>query len=406
VNNRLFQPDAEQALAGLKVIDLGVIIAGPMLAALLADFGADVIKVEHPKGDPVRSLGWVKDGVSLWWSHMNRNKRCISLNLSKPEGAALLKELVADADVLVESFRPGTMERWGLGYDELSRINPGLVMVRTSGYGQTGPRSSRPGFGTVAEAMSGFAHINGYADGPPTLPPIALGDGIAALYGVFATFVALRHRDAAPPHVGQVVDVSLIEPLFAFLGPQALLYDQLGEVQTRTGNSTTWTSPRSVYRDRDGRWVAVSASAQSVAERVVTLVGRPDLAQEPWFKDHAGRVAHQHELDEIIGTWIAERTQDEVFAAFAEADAVAGPVYSIVDILEDPQFSSREIITEIDHPKLGRVRTTNVVPRLSRTPGRVHHLGRNLGEDNHAVFVEQLAHDPSELDRWHQEGVI
>jgi crotonobetainyl-CoA:carnitine CoA-transferase CaiB-like acyl-CoA transferase len=411
VNNRLLkQSDTNAptlgALDGVRVLDLGMIIAGPMLAALLADFGADVVKVEHPKGDPIRKLGWEKDGVSLWSGHMNRNKRFISLNLSTVRGAELLKELVADVDVLVESFRPGTMERWGLDYETLAAINPGLVMVRTSGFGQTGPRRTEPGFGTAAEAMSGFAHINGYAEGPPTLPPIALGDGMAALYGTIATLIALHHRNVSPERLGQVVDVSLIEPLFAFLGPQALAYDQLGEIQTRTGNSTTWTSPRNVYRARDGRWVAVSASAQSVAERVVALVGRPELAEQPWFKDHAGRHAHEPELHEIIGGWIAERTLEEVLEAFGAAHAVAAPVYSIADIFEDPQYQAREAITTVEDPRLGPVRTTNVVPRLSRTPGRVRHLGKELGADNHAIYVEQLGHDAAELEQWRDEGVI
>jgi crotonobetainyl-CoA:carnitine CoA-transferase CaiB-like acyl-CoA transferase len=377
-----------------------------MLAMLLADFGAEVIKVEHPHGDPIRSLGWSKDGISLWSGYINRNKRCITLNLSRERGQALLRDLVADVDVLVESFRPGTMERWGLGYAELAEINPRLVMVRTSGFGQTGPRRSQPGFGTVAEAISGFAHINGYADGPPTLPPIALGDGMAALYGAVATLIALRHRDASPHHPGQVVDVSLFEPLFAFLGPQAMAYDQLGEVQTRTGNSTTWTSPRNVYRTRDDRWIAVSASAQSVAERVMALVGRSDLTGEAWFKDHAGRHGHERELHEIIGAWIAQRTLGEALEAFERADAVAGPVYSIADIFEDPQFAAREAITTVEHPRLGPVRTANVVPRLSLTPGRVREHGHELGEDNHAIYVGHLGHDPAELARWREEGVI
>jgi crotonobetainyl-CoA:carnitine CoA-transferase CaiB-like acyl-CoA transferase len=397
---------ATDALEGVKVLDLGVIIAGPMLAMVLADFGADVIKVEHPNGDPIRSLGWSKDGVSLWSAHINRNKRCITLNLSRERGQALLRELVADVDVLVESFRPGTMERWGLGYSELAEINPGLVMVRTSGFGQTGPRSSQPGFGTVAEAMSGFAHINGYADGPPTLPPIALGDGMAALYGAVATLVALRYRDVSPGRPGQVVDVSLFEPLFAFLGPQAMAYDLLGDVQTRSGNSTTWTSPRNIYRTLDDRWIAVSASAQSVAERVVALVGRSDLTEEPWFKDHAGRHAHEEQLHDIIGGWIAERTLAEALGAFERAEAVAGPVYSIADIFEDPQFAARETLTTVDHPRLGPVRTANVVPQLSLTPGRVREHGHDLGEDNHAIYVDQLGHHPAELARWREQGVI
>ncbi|HEY4826542.1 MAG TPA: CoA transferase, partial [Solirubrobacteraceae bacterium] len=313
------------ALDGVRVVDCGVLFAGPLTATMLADFGADVIKVEHPKGDPLRNLGWQKDGVSLWWTYLNRNKRYVSLNLSKPQGASLLTELVRDADVLVESFRPGRMEAWGLGYEQLRSVNPGLIMVRTTGFGQTGPYKDRPGFGTVAEAMSGYAYTHGFPDGPPSLPSFALGDGVSGLYGAIAALAALRHREAGGS--GQFVDVSLLEPLFAFLGPQALAYDQLGLVPERSGNATSWTSPRNAYRTRDRKWVALSASSQSVAERLITLVGRPDLIAEGWFADHEGRAAHAAELDEIIGDWIARHTLTEVMASFEEAQAAIGPVY-------------------------------------------------------------------------------
>ncbi len=394
-----------QALAGLRVLDCGVLFAGPLVATMLADFGADVIKIEHPQGDPLRTLGWQKDDVSLWWTHVNRNKRYVSLNLSKPQGAALLKELVSDADVLIESFRPGRMERWELGYAELRTINPGLIMVRTSGFGQTGPYKDRPGFGTVAEAMSGFAHTNGFPDRPPSLPSFALGDGVCGLYGALATLVALHYRDVLGGE-GQVIDLSLVEPLFTFLGPQALLYDQLGQIQQRLGNATTWTSPRNAYLTKDNRWVALSASSQRIAERLIRLVGRPDLIDEEWFADHEGRAAHVGELDEIIGGWIADRTLAEVLAAFDEAQAAAGPVYSIADIFEDPHFRARGTITSVEHPRLGSVRTPNVVPLLSTTPGAVRNFGGELGEHNRSIFVEQLGHTDVELGTWRKDGVI
>jgi crotonobetainyl-CoA:carnitine CoA-transferase CaiB-like acyl-CoA transferase len=392
-------------LEGMRVVDCGVLFAGPIIATMLADFGADVIKIEHPKGDPLRTLGWQKDDTSLWWAHVNRNKRYVSLNLSDPRGAEVLRELVADADVLVESFRPGRMEARGLGYDELAATNPGLVMVRTSGFGQTGPYSARPGFGTVAEAMSGYAFTNGFPDGPPALPSFALGDGVCALYGTIATLAALHHRDVSGG-TGQIVDLSLLEPLFAFLGPQALVYDQLDLIQERTGNSTTWTSPRNTYLTKDRKWVALSASSQTIAERLISLVGRPDLIDEEWFADHAGRAAHAEEVDEIISGWIAERTMEEVMAAFEEAQAAVGPVYSIADIFADPHFAARETITTVDDPSLGSVKTPNVVPPLSETPGRVRHLGGELGEHNHEIYVDQLGHDEAELVRWREEGVI
>lgn len=394
-----------RALDGLRVLDCGVLFAGPLAATMLGDFGADVIKVEHPRGDPLRSLGWQRDGVSLWWAHVNRNKRCITCNLSKPQGADLMLELARDADVLIESFRTGRMEKWGLGFEQLAEINPRLVMIRVTGFGQTGPYASRPGFGTVAEAMSGYAYANGFPDRPPSLPSFALGDGIAALYGAVAAMAALNHRDHASGR-GQVVDVSLVEPLFSFLGPQALVYDQLGLEQERLGNATTWTSPRNTYLTADNRWVAISASSQRIAERLIALVGREDLIAEPWFVDHAGRAEHAAELDSEIGAWIGARTQEEVLAAFEEAEAAVGPVYSIADIFEDPQFRARGMVTETEHPQLGTVRAPQVVPFLSETPGSIRSLGGAVGEHNHVVYHDELGHDAKEMEAWEREGTI
>jgi crotonobetainyl-CoA:carnitine CoA-transferase CaiB-like acyl-CoA transferase len=392
-------------LAGLRVIDAGVLFAGPVIGTLLGDFGADVIKVEHPRGDALRTLGWQKNDVSLWWAFVNRNKRFISLDFGTEEGAALLRELATTADVLIESFRPGTLERWGIGPDVLHALNPKLVIVRTSGFGQTGPYSPRPGFGTVAESISGFAHINGHPDGPPTLPPFALGDGVASLFGTFATMFALYHRDHhdAP---GQVIDLAIYEPLFWLLGPQALVYDQLGLVQGRTGSSTEWTAPRNAYQASDGKWLGLSASSQSIAERVMRLVGHPEVIDEPWFRDHSGRVENQKTLDAFIGDWIGRHTTPEVMAAFEAQQAVIGPIYSIADIFEDPQYQARDTITTVDDPKLGPARVQNAIPRLVDTPGSIRHLGGDLGQDNHEILVGELGHTPEELARWIADGVV
>lgn len=397
--------EVDGPLKGLRVIDAGVLFAGPVIGTLLADFGADVIKVEHPGGDALRTLGWTKNDVSLWWAFVNRNKRLVSIDFGKPEGAQLLRELAATADVLIESFRPGTLERWGVGSDVLQALNPRLVIVRVSGFGQTGPYSERPGFGTVAESISGFAHINGQRDGPPTLPPFALGDGVASLFGTFATMFALYHRDQhnAP---GQVIDLAIYEPLFWLLGPQALVYDQLGYVQGRTGSGTDWTAPRNAYQSGDGRWLGLSASSQSIAERVMRLVGHPQVIDEPWFKDHTGRVEHQEDLDRLIGAWIADRTSVEVQAAFEEQQAVIGPIYSIADIFEDPQYKARDTITTVDDPILGRARVQNAIPRLVDTPGSVRHLGGDLGQDNDAILGGELGHSPEQLAGWLTTGVI
>ena len=391
-------------LAGVKVVDAATIFAGPVAATLLADFGADVVKVEHPTGDSLRGLGWHRDGVSLWWAHANRNKRGVTIKLSHPRGRDLMLRLLADADVLIENFRPGTLDRWGLDWDTLHGTNPRLVVARVTGFGQTGPYRNRPGFGTLAESMSGFAHINGYPDGPPTLPPFALADGIAALSAAFSIQTALYWRDTAGG-VGQEIDLSIFEPLFWILGPQSTVYDQLGVVQQRTGNRAPFTAPRNVFITRDGTWLGLSASAQSIAERTMRLVGRGDLVSEPWFADHAGRLEHQDELDEAIAAWIGERDTPEVIAAFEEAGAAVAPILDIAGIFEDPQFEARGTIASVEHAVLGPVRMPNVLARFGETPGRIATAGPALGEHNDEVFGA-LGYRPEELAELADLGVI
>jgi len=393
-----------QPLEGLKVVDCATLFAGPVVATILGDFGADVIKVEHPRGDALRGLGWHRDDVSLWWAVVSRNKRCISLVLSDPQGAELFKSLVADADVLIENFRPGTLERWGLGPDELMAVNPGLVMVRTTAFGQDGPYSHLPGFGTLAEAMSGFAHINGWPDGPPTLPPFALGDGVAALTGAYATMMALWDRQRTAQ--GQVVDLSIVEPLFSLLGPQATVYDQLGIVQGRSGNAAPFTAPRNAYQSKDGVWLALSGSAQSIADRVALVVNREDWLEQEWFQSHAGRLEHVAELDESIGGWIGAHSRDEVMADFAKEEAAIAPIYTIADIFKDPQFEFRQSIVHVDHPELGKVAMANVVPKFSRTPGQIRFPGPSqIGADNDTVFAE-LGLSATQIDQLRLDMVI
>ncbi len=393
-------------LEGLRVVDSATLFAGPVIASLMGDYGADVVKVEHPAGDGLRTLGWSKDGVSLWWAHVGRNKRCVTLKLSDPRGEELMKELLSNADVYIENFRPGTLERWNLGPEQLHELNPGLVIVRTTGFGQTGPYAKRPGFGTLAESISGFAYINGWPDKPPALPPFALGDGVAALTGTFAIMFALWWREHGGNGQGQVIDLSIYEPLFWLLGPQSLLYDQLGIVQERTGNSAPFTAPRNAYQAKDGRWLGLSASAQSIAERVMHIVGRPELVEEPWFSDHTGRVGHADELDEIIQSWVGERTTEEVLDAFAEAEGAIAPVYSIAEIFDDPQYKERETITTVEHPVLGPLKMPNVIPRMGATPGRIKHAGAELGEHNSEIFCGELGVSEEELAELAERGVI
>lgn len=396
---------SERPLEGLKVIDAATLFAGPIIASLMADYGASVIKVEHPRGDALRSLGWQKDGRSLWWLLAARNKRCVTLNLSRPEGKELLLRLVEDADVFVENFRPGTLERWGIGPEQLHEVNPGLVIVRTTGFGQDGPYSGLPGFGTLAEAISGFAELNGWPDKPPALPPFALADGVAALTGTFAAMFALWWRERGGEGRGQVVDLSIYEPLFWLLGPQATVYDQLGVSNQRNGNRTAFSAPRNAYRTRDGRWLALSGTSQSIAERVMRIIGREDLVEQPWFGDHEGRLAHVEELDDLIGGWIGERDAEEVLAAFAEQHAAIAPIYSIEDILADPQYRARETVTTVQDPNLGEVMMQNVIPRLSETPGRIDHTGPDLGAHNREVYGE-LGIEPERLRGLEADGVL
>lgn len=395
----------EGPLAGLRVIDAATLFAGPMAATLLGDFGAEVIKVEHPDGDSLRNLGWKKDGVSLWWAVVNRNKRAVTLKLSHDLGRDALLRLADEADVLIENFRPGTMERWGLGWDVIHERNPRLVMVRVTGFGQTGPYRERAGFGTLAESMSGFAHINGHPDGPPTLPPFALADGITGLSGAFLTMAALRARDLTGGP-GQMIDLSIYEPIFWILGPQAAVYDQLGVVQGRTGNRAPFTAPRNAYRSRDGVWLGLSASSQSTAERTVRLVGRPDMIEQDWFADHAGRLRHQDELDEAIGAWVGGRDAAEVVARFGEAGAAIAPILDIAGIFEDPQYIHNETVTAVEDPVLGPVRMQNLIGRLSATPGRVRTTGPSLGEHNAEILGGLIGCGEAELRRMAEEGVI
>ena len=391
-------------LSGLRVLDLATLFAGPLAATMLGDFGAEVIKVEHPtKPDPSRGHGPSKDGVGLWWKLLGRNKRTITLDLSKPGGRATLLRLAATADVIIENFRPGTLEKWDLGWAELSAANPKLVLARVTAFGQFGPYAHRPGFGTLAEAMSGFAAITGEPDAPPTLPPFGLADSIAGLATAYAVMTALAARDRTGE--GQVVDMAIIEPILTALGPQPLWYDQLGHVQPRTGNRSQNNAPRNTYRTADGSWVAVSTSAQSIAERVMRLVGRPELIDEPWFATGADRARHADVLDAAVGDWIAQRSRTEVLAAFEKAEAAVAPIQDVRDVMADPQYQALDTITTVDDPELGPLRMQNVLFRLSATPGAIRWSGRPHGADTDPVLTE-LGLTEAELTTLRQEGAL
>ena len=393
----------KKALEGIKVIDTATLFAGPLAAMMLGDFGAEVLKVEHPQGDPARTHGASKDGVGLWFKMLGRNKKAVTLNLSESEGQEIFYKLVEDADVVIESFRPGTFERWNLDYDRLAEHNPGLILARVTGFGQFGPYKDRPGFGTLAESMSGFAYVTGQPDGPPTLPPFGLADGITALATAYAVLTALRARDVTGR--GQVIDMALIEPILGILGPQPTVYDQLGIIQERTGNRSVNNAPRNIYKTADDEWVAISTSAQNIAERVMRLVGHPEYIDEPWFQSGSERAQHADELDAVVSEWIGERTREEVVDAFEEVGAAVAPIYNVEDIMSDPQYEALNSITTVEDPELGPIKMQNVFFRLSETPGEIHSTGPRLGEHNEAVY-EELGIKKNELEELSKKGVV
>ena len=391
-------------LAGVKVLDVATLFAGPLAATLLGDFGADVVKIEHPKGDPVRSHGYTKKGINLWWKMIGRNKRTITLNLSNPQAQGVFLELAGQADVVIENFRPGTLESWRIGPKELHARNPRLVIARVTGFGQEGPYRRRPGFGTLAESMSGFAAITGTPDGPPTLPPFGLADGITALATSSAIMMALRHRDLTGQ--GQIIDMAIIEPILTILGPQPTWFDQLGVVQERTGNRSVNNAPRNTYRTADGKWVAISTSAQSIAERVMRLVGHPEVIDEPWFKSGAERAKHAETLDEMVGGWIGAHAMAEVIQTFEAEEAAVAPIYDIRDVMADPQYQALESITTVPDDELGPIRMQNVMFRLSKTPGRIKFAGRKIGADTDAVLSEWLGLGPVQVQDLRSKGAV
>ncbi|WP_404385336.1 CoA transferase [Knoellia locipacati] len=399
------EPAPSGPLTGLRVLDLSTILAGPLAAQILGDFGADVIKVEHPtRGDGMRGHGLEKDGQPLWWKMISRNKRTIGLYLGDPEGARILRELAKSADVVVENFRPGTLERWGLGYDLLSEDNPGLILLRVTGFGQTGPYAARPAFGTLVEAMSGFAHLTGQPDGPPTLPAFGLADSIAGVAGAAAVSMALFQREKDGR--GQEIDLDLLSPIMTAVGPGVIYADQLGIDQERTGNRSQNNAPRNTYQTRDGHWVAISTSANPIAERVLRLVGHPEVITEPWFAHGRSRAEHADLLDGYVGEWIAARDRTDVMEAFAAAGAAVAPVYKPSELLEDPQVKALELITTVPDEDLGPVQMQNVMWRMGRTPGSIRSTGRGLGADTSSILNEVLDLSAEDLRRLRSQGVI
>jgi crotonobetainyl-CoA:carnitine CoA-transferase CaiB-like acyl-CoA transferase len=393
-------------LRGLRVLELTNMIAAPMAGSLLADAGADVVKVEHPqRGDDLRTWPPQKEGKSLWFKATNRNKRLITIDLSQPAGQDLVRKMIRRFDVLIENFRPGTMERWNLSYEALSALNPRLVMLRVSGYGQTGPYGKRPGYATIAEAMSGIPSFTGFADRPPTFSAFPLGDAVAGVFGAGAVMMAIYERDVVGSNLGQVIDVSLFESLFRLVDAQVIGYDQTGLVKRRNGNRMDEDSPRNAYRTAEGKYIAISAGSQRVFARLATAIGQPELNNDPRFSSTKDRVKNAAELDEIISKWFSVHTSADALVALDAADAIAGPLYDIQAIVEDPHYLAREDVIDVSDDDFGTVRMHGVIPKFLRTPGRVRHSAREKGYDN-AAFFAQLGLQPEELEDLAKQDVI
>jgi crotonobetainyl-CoA:carnitine CoA-transferase CaiB-like acyl-CoA transferase len=383
LKRRDYAPQASGPLRGVRIVDMSRLFAGNVMTQILGDFGAEVIKVEPPAGDTLRA--WQTKGVSTHWKVYGRNKKSLCLDLRKQAAIEILLELATTADVFIESFRPGVLEQMGLGSEVLHARNPRLVVVRISGWGQSGPYHQRPGFGTLIEGMAGFAAINGFEDREPVLPPMYLADGMAGLFGVSSVMIALReteHNGGA----GQVIDLPLLDPLLAMLGPQAANHRLTGTLRKRTGSRSTNAAPRNAYRTKDGRYVSLSGSTQKMAERTLCAVGRPDLIDDPRFRTNADRVRHAAELDAIIGAFIAQHTQEEAVAIFDRAQVTAGPIYDVSQIMVDPHIVERELLTDYPDEEMGLLPMHHVVPRLLGTPGSIRLPAPWLGQHNREIL--------------------
>jgi crotonobetainyl-CoA:carnitine CoA-transferase CaiB-like acyl-CoA transferase len=394
------------ALHGIRVVDAATLAAGPMVATALGEYGAEVIKVEQPgAGDPLRTWGDCRDGIGLVWKSMSRNKRCVTLDLRQAEGQELLHRLLDVSDVLVVNARPSALERWDLDYESVHAAHPHLVVLHVSGYGRGGPASDRPGFGTLAEAMSGFAHLTGQPEGPPTLPPFMLADGVAALAATYAVMMALYHRDVHGGG-GQLVDVNLIEPLARLMESATLAYDQLGVVAQRVGNRFDASAPRNAYRTADDKWLAISSAAPTIAARVFRAIDRADLAEDPDYVDPVRRKSRALEVDGLVATWVRQHTLQDAMAVFERADVAAAPIYDAQQLLADEHLRARGTFVRVDDPDLGAMTVQAPVAVMTETPGRIDHLGGALGADNAAIYGDLLGLDAERLAALRAASVI
>jgi succinyl-CoA--D-citramalate CoA-transferase len=394
-------------LEGVRVIEMGSLLAGPFCGQLLADFGAEVIKLEPPgKGDPMRQWGrHRKEGHTLWWPIIARNKKSVTLNLREEEGQGLARRLISGSDVVVENFRPGTLERWGLGYGDLSEVNPGLVMVRVSGYGQTGPYKDQAGFGSIGEAMGGIRHVTGFPDRPPPRVGISLGDSLAATFGALGAVTALYNRETNGGR-GQIVDVAIYEAVLALMESTIPEYALTGHIRGRTGAILPFVAPSNTYPAGDGDYVVIGANADNVFRRFAKALGHPEWAESDRYATHHARGENQEELDGLISDWTRQRTAEEVIEAMREASVPAGKLFTAEDMLADEQYAARQSVVEVEAPEIGRFPMQNVVPRLSETPGEVRWTGPNLGQHNEEVFKDILGLSAEDLEGLRERGTV
>jgi len=396
-------------LAGLRVLDVGTVLAAPVAGVLLADQGAEVIKIEHPTGDSLRRWGVNKDGAYLLWKVVNRNKKDITLDLSTAKGQELFRRLAESTDIVIENFRPGTMKRWSIDIESLRRVNPGIIMVSISGWGQSGPYNRRPGYGTLAEGMSGFAQLNGPEDGPPTLPPVGMADGLSGLFAAFAALAAVYDRDFRGKRQGQLVDISLYESLYTMLGftnAPVTQYDQLGVVPHRMGNRTNFESPRNLYRTRDGRYISLSSTNENMARRIFATMGMEHLLEDPKFKNNDERLKNTVEVERIVSDWMLQHDSKEILEMFEKNEATAGIVYDVKDMFEDEHFKARGNIVTVPDFELGQIKMHGVYPVFTETPGSLDSSGLPLGNDNKEIYCGRLGLTEQELETLRRENVI
>ncbi|MET1031749.1 MAG: CoA transferase [Domibacillus tundrae] len=396
-----------KALEGLKVLEMGQLIAGPSAARLFAEFGAEVIKVENPKnGDPIRNWRIVENGTSLWWYVQARNKKSITLDLRQPEGQEMVHRLAEEVDIIIENFRPGTLEKWGIGYEQLKKINPRLIMVRISGYGQDGPYRDKPGFGSIGEAMGGLRYLTGYPDRPPTRVGISIGDSISSLYAVIGALMAVYNRDIAKSGEGQCVDVALYESVFSFMESMLPEYGHAGVIRERTGSTLPGITPSNTYMCKDGKFVVIGANGDGIFKRLMVTIGLPEFADDPRFESNKTRTDHAELLDKKIENWTKSLDLPEVLEKLDKAGVPAGSIYSIEDIVNDAHYQARGMIKEIEVEGIGKLMVPGVVPKLSETPGEIEWAGPELGQHDEEIFLQKLKLTEEQIKLLKEKGII